>query len=134
MRQARTFTTGGLQGYTAVGNAKTHYGIRRVRYAVVYRNGSAYVFAGTANGQQNQQAYDAATLATARSFHPLTAAERKLATEKKLDIIRATRGMTYADMARRSPINDYPEEQLRLLNDQYPTGEPEPSRLLKVVR
>ena len=134
MRQARTFTTGGLQGYTAVGNAKTPYGIRRVRYAVVYRNGSAYVFAGTANGKQNQQAYDAATLATARSFHPLTAAERKLATEKKLDIIRATRGMTYADMARRSPINDYPEEQLRLLNDQYPTGEPEPSRLLKVVR
>ncbi|MDH3972515.1 MAG: peptidase M48 Ste24p, partial [Gammaproteobacteria bacterium] len=66
--------------------------------------------------------------------HSLGTAEKKLATEKKLDIIRATSGMTYSGLAQRSPINDYPEEQLRLLNDQYPDGEPEPSRILKIVR
>ncbi len=134
MRQGKAFSSGGLKGYTAVANGDTPYGLRRVRYTVVSRDGSAYIFAGAASDRKNQGKYDAAILATAKSFHPLTAAERKLATENKLDIIRATSGMTYAGLARRSPINDYPEEQLRLLNDQYPTGEPEPSRLLKVVR
>ncbi|MDX2458372.1 MAG: M48 family metalloprotease [Gammaproteobacteria bacterium] len=133
-RQGKTFSTGGLQGYTAVANGETPYGLRRVRYAVVSRGGSAYIFAGTASDRKNSGKYDAAILATAKSLHGLTTAEKKLAAGKKLDIIRVTRGMTYASLARRSPINDYPEEQLRLLNDQYPTGEPEPSRLLKVVR
>jgi len=134
MRQGETFTTAGLQGYTAVADGNTPYGTRRVRYVVIYRDGSAYILAGTASDRNKAKRYDAAILATAKSLHPLTAAEKKLATENKLDIIRATRGMTYAGLARRSPINDYPEEQLRLLNDQYPTGEPEPGRLLKVVR
>jgi predicted Zn-dependent protease len=134
LRHGKKLDAGGLKGYTAVANGSTPFGTRRVRYAVVYRNGSAYIFAGTAAGRNNQQAYDAATLATAKSLHSLTAAEKKLATEKKLDIIRATSGMTYSGLARRSPINDHPEEQLRLLNDQYPTGEPEPSRILKIVR
>jgi predicted Zn-dependent protease len=134
MRQGETFTTAGLKGYTAVADGNTPYGARRVRYVVIYRDGSAYIFAGAASDRNKARRYDAAILATAKSLHPLTAAEKKLATENKLDIIRATRGMTYAGLARRSPINDYPEEQLRLLNDQYPTGEPAPDRLLKVVR
>jgi len=133
-RQGKTFSTGGLQGYSAVANGETPYGLRRVRYAVVSRGDSAYIFAGTTSDRKNPGKYDPVILATAKSLHPLTAAERKLAMEKKLDIIRATGGMTYTSLARQSPINDYPEEQLRLLNDQYPDGEPEPSRLLKVVR
>ena len=133
-RLGKTFSAGNLQGYTAVANGETPYGLRRVRYAVVSTGDSAYIFAGTTSDQENPGKYDPAILATAKSFHPLTAAERKLATGKKLDIIRATRGMTYAGLARESPINDYPEEQLRLLNDQYPAGEPEPSQLLKIVR
>lgn len=134
MRQGRSFSTAGLQGYTAVADGGTPYGTRRVRYAVVSRDDNAYVFAGATSDRRNPGKYDAAILATAKSFHSLTAAERNLAGEKKLDIIRATGGITYAELARRSPINDHPEEQLRLLNGQYPTGEPEPSRLLKVVR
>jgi predicted Zn-dependent protease len=133
-RLGKTFSAGDLQGYTAVANGETPYGLRRVRYAVVSRGGSAYIFAGTTSDRKNPGKYDSAILATAKSFHPLTTAERTLATEKRLDIIRATRGMTYSSLARQSPIDDYPEEQLRLLNDQYPTGEPEPDRLLKIVR
>jgi len=134
MRQGKTFTTGGLKGYTAVADGNTPYGARRVRYVVIYRDSSAYIIAGTASDRTKERKYDAAILATAKSLHSLTAAEKKLATEHKLDIIRATSGMTYAGLARRSPVNDYPEEQLRLLNGQYPSGEPGPSRLLKVVR
>ena len=134
LRHGRTFSANGLQGYTAVGNGSTPFGTRRVRYVVSYRNGSAYIVAGAAAKRNRQKAYDEATLATASSLDSLTTAGKKLATGKKLDIIRATSGMTYSGLARRSPINDYPEEQLRLLNDQYPDGEPELSRMLKIVR
>jgi len=134
LRLGKKFSTGGLKGYTAVANGRTPFGTRRVRYIVVYRNGSAYVFAGTAAGRNSQKAYDEATLATASSLHALNATEKKLAAGMKLDIIRATSGMTWSGLAQRSPIIDYPEEQLRLLNDQYPTGEPEPSQMLKIVR
>ena len=60
--------------------------------------------------------------------------EKKLAKEKKLKIIRAPADTRYATLARKSALSNYPEEQLRLLNDQYPRGEPKPSQLLKVVR
>jgi predicted Zn-dependent protease len=134
MMPGEKFTTGGLSGYTAIAEGETPYGKRRIRYVVIQRGDSAYIFAGTASDRNKATRYDAAILATAKSIHPLSAAEKKLATENKLDIIRATRGITYSGLASRSPINDHPEEQLRLLNDQYPIGEPQPSRLLKVVR
>ena len=134
LQHGKKFTANGLNGYTAVANGSTPFGTRRVRYVVIYRNGSAYIVSGTASDRNKQKAYDEDTLATAGSLHSLSSAEKKLATEKKLDIIRATSGMTYSGLAQRSPINDYPEEQLRLLNDQYPDGEPEPSRMLKIVR
>jgi predicted Zn-dependent protease len=72
--------------------------------------------------------------ATAKSLHPLTAAEKKLAAGMELDIIRAPKGTTWSKLAQHSPVTNYPEEQLRLLNDQYPTGEPREAEILKIVR
>jgi len=129
-----SFSTNGLQGYTAVAIGDTPYGRRQIRYAVVYRGNEVYIFAGTARSSDQAGKYDADIVATAKSFHPLTEAERKLATEKKLDIIRAPKGATWSSLARRSPITHYAEEQLRLLNDQYPAGEPVESEILKIVR
>ena len=133
-RLGKKFSAGKLQGYTAVANGSTPFGTQRVRYVVVYRKGSAYIIAGAAAGKNKGKAYDEATLATASSLHALSAAGKKLATGMKLDIIRITRGMTWSELAQHSPITDYPEEQLRLLNDQYPDGEPEPPGMLKIVR
>jgi predicted Zn-dependent protease len=134
MRQGKRFTASNLQGYTAIADGKTPWGSRPVRYVVLFRNDRAFIFAGAAKNRNNPDRYDAAILAAAGSYHPLSAAERKLATGHKLDIIHAPRGVRYADLAKKSPLANYPEEQLRLLNDQYPEGEPVASRLLKVVQ
>lgn len=131
--RGQSFTVKGLQGYTAVAIGDTPYGRRQIRYVVVYRGNDAYIFAGTARTTDQFGRYDADIVATAKSFHPLTEAERKFATEKRLDIIRAPKGATWSSLAQHSPINRYPEEQLRLLNDQYPTGEPVESEILKIV-
>jgi predicted Zn-dependent protease len=134
LRQGKTFNANGLKGYTAVATGNTPWGQRRIRYAVVSRNNSLYIFAGTARSTGQASKYDADILATAKSLHPLTKAEKKLAAGKKLDIIRAPKGATWASLARHSPITNYPEEQLRLLNDQYPSGEPDKSEMIKIVR
>jgi len=123
-----------MQGYSAVTAGDTPFGKRRIRYAVVNRGSDAFIFAGTARSTEHAGRFEKAVLATAKSLHPLTADERKLARERKLDIIRAPRGTTWARLAQRSPIRKYPEQQLRLLNDQYPTGEPATSQIIKVVR
>jgi predicted Zn-dependent protease len=38
-----------------------------------------------------------------------------------------------AALAKSSPIEKYPEQVLRLLNDLYPDKEPKPGQLLKIV-
>jgi predicted Zn-dependent protease len=134
LRQGKTFNANGLKGYTAVTTGNTPFGQRRIRYAVVNRDNNFYIFAGTARSTEHASKYDADILATAKSLHPLTQSERKLATGKKLDIIRAPKGATWASLARHSTITNYPEEQLRLLNDQYPDGEPRKGEIIKVVK
>ncbi len=128
------FKAGTLKGYSAITVGDTPFGKRRIHYAVVNRGDDTYIFAGTARSTQSAGKYDEAVLAAAKSLHPLTGAEKQLAREKQLDIIRAPGGTTWAALARRSPITNYPEEQLRLLNDQYPTGEPATSEIIKIVR
>jgi len=134
LRQGKPISIGDLEGYSAIADARTPWGTRPVRYVVLYRGGRAYIFAGAAKSTRNPMQYDAAILATAQSFHPLSGAEQALASGQRLDIIRAPRGARYAALARQSPIATYPEAQLRLLNGQYPDGEPAATQLLKVVR
>ena len=39
-----------------------------------------------------------------------------------------------AGLARQSPLGADAESQLRLMNDLYPSGEPKPGQLLKIVQ
>jgi len=134
LRQGSTFVNGDLEGYTAIADSNTTYGSRAVRYVVIYRDTSAYIFAGTAKSKNDSRRYDNDILATARSFRSLSAADTPYAKEKKIAVIPAPGGASYASLAARSPITDYPEVQLRLLNDAYPDGEPATSQLIKIVK
>jgi predicted Zn-dependent protease len=134
MRDGKHFTTSGFEGYTAIADGKTPWGERAVRYVVIYRGTSAWIFAGAAKDRDKTGKYHDATLATASSYRPLNDEERALASEEHLEIISVPPGTRYADLARTSPIANYPEQQLRLLNGDYPDGEPEAARRLKIVR
>ena len=133
MRQGEPFTGGELQGYTAIADGKTPWGTRDVRYVVLYRDTRAWIFAGAAKRQTDQSRYHEAVRTTAASYRPLTREEQALASEKHLKTITAPAGTSYADLARTSPIANYPEQQLRLLNGDYPDGEPDSGRKLKIV-
>jgi predicted Zn-dependent protease len=48
--------------------------------------------------------------------------------------MRAADGTTIESLAKESPIQKYPLQQLRLINNLYPDGEPKPGDLIKTVR
>jgi predicted Zn-dependent protease len=134
LRLGSTFRNGDLEGYTAIADSNTTFGSRAVRYVVIYRGTSAYIFAAAARYKKDSRRFDDDILATASSFRGLTAADEPYAREKRLAVIRAPKGARYASLAAESPITDYPEIQLRLLNDAYPEGEPGTAQLIKVVQ
>jgi predicted Zn-dependent protease len=48
-------------------------------------------------------------------------------------VVTAREGVTFAELARGSPLGRFAEGHLRVLNGLYPTGEPVAGQSLKVV-
>jgi predicted Zn-dependent protease len=67
------------------------------------------------------------------SFHAITETERALAHPLRLRVITAQAGLTFAELARRSPLGRFAEGHLRVINGLYPAGEPAAGRPLKIV-
>lgn len=133
LRNGEVINNNGMNGYTGITNNKSPFGTRPIRITVLYFNNSAYVFYGAAKDADRAYAFDGDFIATARSFHPITAQERSLAHEQKIHLQRANGGTRLEDLARNSPISDHPLDQLRLINGLYPNGEPAPGSWVKVV-
>lgn len=123
----------GLPAHTALGTVQTPAGRANARFTAIFHGEKAYLFVGAADAKTDFSAPDAEFLAVPRSFHPLTEQERKIAKPYRIKIHRARPGDTYAKLAQKIPLPDYKEEQLRLLNGDYPDREPEPGRLIKLV-
>jgi predicted Zn-dependent protease len=124
----------GLQGYTTVvRSARTEFGVVPARYVVVYYNNLAYVFAGASKASTGVPSADALFMSSIRTFRRLKQNEFAMAEPYKIKVITATADTRIADLAKNSPIEKYPEQMLRLLNDLYPDKEPKPGQLLKVV-
>jgi predicted Zn-dependent protease len=104
------------------------------RVTVLYFGDKAYVFYAAASTEEEFTRYDPLYLDTARSFHALTDPERKLANGLHIKIITAGADTSFAELGKDSPIPNYPERMLRLINDRYPSGEPQPGAKIKIVR
>lgn len=126
------YDNGSLRGYPAAFAAGSQQGKPVVVAAVVF-NGAQYLIAGMT---RDKPTYDRErdTLRTAiNSFRAITPAEKLAARPYVLKVIAARPGMTMATLARHSPLGTDAESQLRLMNDLYPSGEPRPGQLLKIV-
>jgi predicted Zn-dependent protease len=132
--QADPIEVNGLQGYTTiVRSARTDFGVVPARYAVIYYNNLAYVFAGASKASSGAPSADALFMSTIKTFRRMKQTEFAQAEPYKIKTIRATENTRIADLAKSSPLPKYAAEQLRLLNDLYPDKEPQPGQLLKIV-
>jgi predicted Zn-dependent protease len=131
---AEPLEVNGLQGYTTiVRSARTDFGIVPARYAVIYYNNLAYVFAGASKGSAGAPSADPLFMSTIKTFRRLKQNEFAQAEPYKIKIIRADENTRMAELAKQSPLPKYAEQQLRLLNDLYPDKEPKPGQLIKIV-
>lgn len=103
------------------------------RIAVVFLGKNAFAMGLQANSAAAFRQHAAAMDAAMKSFHPITAQERTLARPLRLRVITARAGMTFAELARTSPLGRFAEGHLRVINNLYPKGEPVAGQALKIV-
>ena len=115
----------GLQGSTAIASASGS----AKRLAVIdhrYR----FLFEASAN---NLSASDEQLLSIIESFRPLVAREKVKGQSRTLQYVQVPRGATLKSLATGAKIPDA-EDQLRLINGYYPSGEPRIGDWIKVIQ
>lgn len=103
------------------------------RVTVVFLGKSAFAIGLQGSTDAAFRQHSAAMEASLQSFHAITAAERALAKPLRIRVITARNGMTFAELARTSPLGRFAEGHLRVINGLYPTGEPVAGQALKIV-
>lgn len=103
------------------------------RVAVVFLGKQAYAIGIQAVNDAAFRQYAAPMDAAMRSFHAITAEEREQAKPLRMRVVTARAGITFADLARHSPLGRHAEGHLRLINGLYPLGEPAAGQPLKIV-
>jgi predicted Zn-dependent protease len=129
--QTETLEQSGLEGYTAVAAGGNEQNRRRV--AVLNAGSIAYVFEGEVNNDREFTELDEHFLALVKSFRRMKKTEFEAKKAQYITWIQAQPGDTFASLARTVRIPDA-ENQLRLMNGYYPSGEPRVGDWLKVVK
>jgi predicted Zn-dependent protease len=117
----------------AVVTSKTQNG-QPFKAGVIYLGNNAYLVAGRGDSLTAFERHQAAISSAIESFRALTVAEKDAIRPLQINTVTAAKGLTYAELARESALGIQAEGYLRLLNGQYPVGEPVPGQLIKVVK
>ncbi len=141
LRVARNFTDltdgesldkGSIKGYAGRIPESAKYPERRV--AVLFHKKRAFLFVAQVERGKQNAFYDSLFKATFTSFRPLTDYEKAIALSRQITWQQVPAGTTFAMLAKQSPIKQFAEEELRLMNGRYPYGEPKAGEWIKVVR
>jgi len=123
-----------LPSYSTTQKIRTPWGKRKARITAVYLAGKAYLIYGAAKSEKRLKQLDRHFLDTAASLHTLSANERNLARGLRIHVTRVRKGQSFSSLAKRSPLPDYPEQTLRLINDRYPDGTLHPGDEIKLIQ
>ena len=113
--------------HAAIGSANN------VVLGVIYFDRKAFLIQCNAKTAEAYNAQREAMKTSIRSFHTLSEDERKQIKPLTIKLVTAKKGDTYARLAQHSPLGKNAESYLRLINEQYPQGEPDAGQTLKIV-
>jgi predicted Zn-dependent protease len=108
-------------------------GVNNTVLGVIYYDHKAFLIQCNAKTTEAIEAQREAMKTTIRSFHILREDERKQIKPLALKLTTAKTGDTYAKLAQHSPLGKNAESYLRLINAQYPQGEPAAGQTLKII-
>ena len=108
--------------------------VKRSVLGLVYRNREVFVVRMDCGVLCVEEQFDKDLRVILSGIRPMSAEDRALIQVNQIRVITAEPGDTYAELATRSSIRGYPEEMLRLLNADYPHGEPRAGDFIKIVQ
>jgi predicted Zn-dependent protease len=125
-----------MDGYTAVtrSGSPIDNGSGPVRWAVMYRGQSAYIFAGASRSAMNGvPEVDGLIKSTALTLRGLRPAEFPLTEPYRIKVVKATPQTDLDAYAPDMPEEKFKKETLELINAMYPNKKPAPGSLFKIV-
>ena len=137
IREGQDLTVDGLKAFLGVANRhETVYGPRPTRVAVIFdeRRRQVYILTGAGKHDLRKISDDKTFIRTIFSFTRMSKDDFKVAKKPSVQIVRAEEGTTFAALANESPITNYAEDRLRVINGLYPKGEPEAGQLIKIIQ
>ncbi len=128
--QGEELNINGFQGYSALSQRSG----RTIRLAIIFKEKQIYQFVGYLNeGLQTFTDYDSKFLGIINTFSELDERGRKLSKPLRIKKYVVREGDTYKQLASKSNIPFNPEDQLRLLNGDFPDRPLVAGRSIKVV-
>lgn len=132
LMRSEDFSQAGMLGHTGIRPADDKLP-QPSRVAIFYRGSLIYMLQGEVNKPAPDTDYDKLFMHSIHSFAPARSAAA-LPKAKTISYVQASPGTTFADIAKRMRIGRYAEEQLRLINGYYPSGEPQEGEWLKIIK
>ena len=102
--------------------------------AVLYRGTDVFLFKGECGPQGDPKQFRERFRETVAGLRPMVAEDLQIANSQRIEVIVAEPGQTYASLAEDTSLRSDPEEMLRLMNADYPNGEPRAGDFIKIVR
>lgn len=134
LKQEGTVPGSTLPNHSAIARIATPFGRRNARVSVVLYQDRVYAFFGATKTDELLKQMDPMFLKVAASMHALSTRERQWAKGLRIDIVQAGRNTSFKTLARKSPIPNYPERLLRLINDKYPDGKLQAGEAVKIIQ
>jgi len=116
--------------YAGISALDSPWGKRNGRVAAARHQGNVFIVMGVGESRIPESLFNE----TLESISRLNTTQQKLAKGRKIKLIRVKSGDTFAALAKQSNIDQFQVSTLRLLNDLYPDGEPQPGQYIKIVQ
>ena len=129
--QGKELNINGFDGYTALSNRSG----RIVRLAIIFKEKQIYQFIGyLKEGLDSFDMYDSTFLEIINTFNRLDARGRELSKPLRIKKYIVKEGDTYRGLAKQSKIHYNSEDQLRLLNGDFPDNKLVAGESIKLVQ
>jgi predicted Zn-dependent protease len=132
-----SFQSNGMDAYSLLttSGSPLDNGAGPVRWTVLFRGNSAYVFAGASKASRGTRPEaDGLFTSVASTMRGLKPSEFPLAEPYRLDVRKATIDTNLDDYVKDVPVEKYQKEELLLLNGLYPDKKLQPGQLYKVIQ
>ena len=134
-KNGREINVSEYKGYAATVELDTNFGnAHKCRVAILYKNKKeAFQFLATTKERKDFNNKVIIFDDIISSMRKLKPSEKVLGEPKRIVIHKVKKGETFKSLSLMTAFSTHAENRLRVINNMFPTGEPKPGSLIKIV-